>query len=166
MESVTWEYIATGGGEETVLFLHGMTGANDIWWQQIEALKEHRRVISVTYPPVRSLEKLAKGVLSILENEKVENANIVGTSLGGYFTQHLITRYPERVRRAVLSNTFPPNNLIAEKKCTIGKILPYLPEWLLLSVFRSNFLRTIYPTSGGEELTIAFLNELSNGRMS
>lgn len=30
-----WEYSALGHGEETILFLHGMTGAYDIWWQQV-----------------------------------------------------------------------------------------------------------------------------------
>jgi len=34
-----WEYVAFGDGEETILFLHGMTGAYDIWWQQMEALQ-------------------------------------------------------------------------------------------------------------------------------
>ena len=163
---VTWEYIATGQGQETILFLHGMTGAYDIWWQQIDALKGRYRIVSVTYPPVRSLEGLATGVLAILEKEGTKTANVIGTSLGGYFTQYLMARHPERVRRAVLANTFPPNDVIAEKSRTLGKILPYLPEPLVLSVFRRNFRQIIYPASGGDELTLAFLNELGYGRMS
>ena len=99
VDSVTWEYIAVGQGQETILFLHGMTGTYDIWQQQIEVLKERYRIISVTYPPVRSLEKLTTGVLFILENEGIADANIVGTSLGGYFTQYLIARYSERVQQ-------------------------------------------------------------------
>lgn len=31
VDSVTWEYIAVGQGQETILFLHGMTGTYDIW---------------------------------------------------------------------------------------------------------------------------------------
>ena len=166
VDGATWEYIAIGQGQETILFLHGMTGAYDIWWQQIEALKGRYRVISVTYPPVRSLEELEAGVLAILEKEGVRDFNVVGTSLGGYFTQYLIAKHPERVKRAVLSNTFPPNDLIAEKNRTLGTILPYLPEWLVLSVFRGNFEQIIYPTSGNHELTLAFLNEIGYGRMS
>ena len=45
---VTWEYAAFGQGTETILFLHGMTGAYDIWWQQMDALQSEYRVISVT----------------------------------------------------------------------------------------------------------------------
>ncbi len=28
-----WEYVVMGEGEDTIIFLHGMTGAYDIWWQ-------------------------------------------------------------------------------------------------------------------------------------
>lgn len=166
VDGATWEYIAIGQGQETILFLHGMTGAYDIWWQQIDALKGQYRIVSVTYPPVQSLEELETGVLDILETEGVRAFNLIGTSLGGYFAQYLIARHPERVQRAVFSNTFPPNDLIAEKNRTLGTILPYLPEWLVLSVFRDNFRGTIYPTSGNDELTLAFLNEIGYGRMS
>jgi pimeloyl-ACP methyl ester carboxylesterase len=163
---VDWEYIAVGEGKETIVFLHGMAGAYDIWWQQIDALKEQYRIISVTYPPVQSLAALEKGVLAILENEDVKEFNAVGTSMGGYLAQYLIVKHPKRVRRAVLSNTFPPNDLIAEKNRTLGSLLPLLPEWLVISVFRGNFRKTIYPASGNDELTLAFLNEIGYGRMS
>lgn len=166
VDGVTWEYLAIGQGQETILFLHGMTGTYDIWWQQIDALKGQYHIISVTYPPVQSLEELETGVLAILEREGIREVNLVGTSLGGYFVQYLIAKHPERVQRAVLSNTFPPNDLIAEKNRTLGTILPYLPEWLVLSVFRNNFQQMIYPTSGNDELTLAFLNEIGYGRMS
>jgi len=160
-----WEYIAVGAGKETIVFLHGMTGAYDIWWQQINDLKGQYRIISVTYPPVKSLAELEKGVLAILEKEGVKDFNAVGTSLGGYFVQYLIAKHPKRIHRAVLSNTFPPNDLIAEKNRTLGSLLPMLPEWIVMSVFRGNFEKTIYPTSGNDELTLAFLNEIGYGRM-
>ncbi|MCK4451818.1 MAG: hypothetical protein KAX26_14640 [Anaerolineae bacterium] len=32
VDSTTWEYVAFGQGEEAILFLHGTTGAYDIWW--------------------------------------------------------------------------------------------------------------------------------------
>lgn len=128
VDGVKWEYASFGQGAETILFLHGMTGAYDIWWQQMEALQADYRVISVTYPPLDSLEELSTGVLGILDAEGVEAANVVGTSLGGYLTQYLVANHPDRVLRAVFSNTFPPNDLIAEKNKTIGTALPYLPK--------------------------------------
>lgn len=166
VDGVKWEYASFGQGAETILFLHGMTGAYDIWWQQMEALQADYRVISVTYPPLDSLEELSTGVLGILDAEGVEAANVVGTSLGGYLTQYLVANHPDRVLRAVFSNTFPPNDLIAEKNKTIGTALPYLPEWLVIDMMRGSFAESVYPASGNDELTLAFLMEIGHGRMS
>lgn len=166
VNGVDWEYVAFGEGDETILFLHGMTGAYDIWWRVMEELQTEYRVISLTYPAVDTLEEMSAGALAILDAEGVDKANIVGTSLGGYLAQYLIAKHPDRVARAVFSNTFPPNDLIAEKNRTIGALLPFLPEWLVIKVFRDSFVNVIYPTSGNDELTLAFLLEISYGRMS
>jgi pimeloyl-ACP methyl ester carboxylesterase len=166
VNGVSWEYASFGQGEETILFLHGMTGAYDIWWQQMEALQADYRVISVTYPPLDMLGELSDGVLAILDAEGVDAVNVVGTSLGGYLTQYLVANHPDRVLRAVFSNTFPPNELIAEKNKTIGTALPYLPEWLVIDVLRGSFAESVYPASGNDELTLAFLMEIGHGRMS
>jgi len=166
VDGVKWEYVSLGEAEETVLFLHGMTGAYDIWWQQAEALKNNYHIIAVTYPPVDSLEAMDAGIQAILKEQGVGQVNLVGSSLGGYFAQYLVGMHPEMVRRAVFANTFPPNNLIAEQNRTIGALLPYLPEWLVISVLRGSFQESIYPASGYDELTLAYLLGISYGRMS
>jgi pimeloyl-ACP methyl ester carboxylesterase len=166
VDGTDWEYASFGQGEETILFLHGMTGAYDIWWRVMEELQSEYRVISVTYPAVDSLEEMSAGALAILDAEGVEKANIVGTSLGGYFAQYLVATHPGRVSRAVFANTFPPNDLILEKNGTIGALIPFLPEWLVIDVLRGSFSEAVYPASGNDELTLAFLLEISYGRMS
>ena len=70
VNGVKWEYVAFGKGQETILFLHGMTGAYDIWWNQMEALQNDYRVISVTYPAVDSLGEMSDGVFAILDAEE------------------------------------------------------------------------------------------------
>ncbi len=165
VDGLDWEYLSVGKGPETIVFLHGMTGSYDIWWQQIEALQGDYRIISATYPAANSLEELEKGVLTILEREGVATFNVVGTSLGGYFAQYLVAKYPDRIEKAVFANTFPPNDLIKQKNGTIGSLVPYLPEWLVMNVLRGSFGSSIYPASGNDEMTLAFLNEISYGRM-
>lgn len=165
VDGTPWEYLAVGKGNQTILFLHGMTGSADIWWQQIESFKANYRVIAVTYPAVDSLAGMEKGVLAILDREGVTKFNMVGTSLGGYFAQYLLAKHPDRVQKVVFANTFPPNDLIKQKNGTIGSLIPYLPEWLVMKVLQGSFQNSIYPASGNDELTLAFLNEIIQGRM-
>ena len=73
-----WTYLSVGTGSQTILFLHGMVGAYDIWWQVIEALKDRFKIIAVTYPPVNNLEGLRRGILDILEKEKVSKCHVMG----------------------------------------------------------------------------------------
>ena len=160
-----WSYITMGSGEQTVIFLHGMTGAYDIWWRVLEPLSRNYRVIAVTYPAADELAQLADGVLAVLENEEVQEAHFVGTSLGGYLTQYLMARNPERFLSAVLANTFPPNDRIARDNRVLGRLLPYLPEWAIMNALRANTEQKIYPAAGYSEPVRAYVLEQAYGRM-
>jgi pimeloyl-ACP methyl ester carboxylesterase len=166
VNGATWSYLVTGEGDHTILFLHGMTGSYDIWWQQIENLRDRFRIVTLTYPPVNSLQELSNGVIKILDTAQIEKVNLVGSSLGGYFAQYLVANYPARIERAVFANTFPPNTLIAEKNQTLGRLLPLMPEWIVMSFLRKSTENDIYPAAGHSELVKAFLLEQSYGMMT
>lgn len=161
-----WSYLITGSSHSVVLFLHGMTGAPDIWFQQIGALTPRYRCISVTYPPVDSLNEMAAGVLAILNHERIQQCAVVGSSLGGYLTQYLVQHYPERFSVAVLVNTFPPNQEIERENRTRAGVLPLLPSWLVMRLVRQNVLETVLPAANNDPLTRAFLLEMTYGRMT
>jgi len=166
LRGVKWDYVSLGEGPETILFLHGMTGAYDIWWQPMEALQGEYRVVSVTYPAVDSLGEMEQAVMAILDEEGVGQFHVAGSSLGGYFAQYLVARHPDKILSAVFANTFPPNDIIAEKNKTIGALLPYLPEWLVMNVLSGSIRESVYPASGYSELVLAFGLEQTHGRMS
>jgi maspardin len=166
VNDLSWTYLVMGQGEQTILFLHGLAGSYDIWWQQLLALGERCRLVAVTYAPADSLAAMAAGILAILDTEGVERVSVVGSSLGGYLAQYLAATHPERLERMVLANTFPPNEIIAETYRLPVACLPYAPEWLVMAVMRGSYRRTIYPTSGNSELVLAFLREKSYGGMS
>ncbi|MBU2511404.1 alpha/beta hydrolase [bacterium] len=162
----SWKYLVTGSGKETILFLHGMTGAYDIWWQQILTLKATYRIVTLTYPPIDNLEALSSGIIKILEKEDVNIVHLVGSSLGGYLAQYLVAHHPGKIKSAIFANTFPPNDIIAEKNRVIGKLLPFIPEWAVMKVLRQNTDNVIYPAAEYSELVKAFLYEQSFGMMS
>jgi pimeloyl-ACP methyl ester carboxylesterase len=161
-----WNYLTIGNSQETILFLHGMAGAYDIWWQEIEALRDRFKIISVTYPPVDNLEGLRRGILAILEKEHVSECHVVGSSLGGYLAQYLVSKNSEMIKRAVFANTFPPNDIIAQKTKKIGKILPFLPRWAVMLYIRQSATTSIYPASGQSEIVLAYMMEQSHGMMT
>lgn len=161
-----WEYLSLGQGEQTIVFLHGMTGAYDIWWQQLQALQGQYRLLAVTYPPAASLQEMQSGLLAVLEREGIDHFSLVGSSLGGYFAQYLLANLPERIEKAVLANTFAPNDLLEAQNGLAGKAVPYLPSWLVMSILRSSFAGNIYTASGNDPLTLAFLNEIAYGRVN
>jgi len=170
LESITvnaseWNYLVTGVGDRTVVFLHGMGGGYDIWWQQITHFKGDYRIISMTYPPIPTLAGLSAGIVAILDREKIDRAYIVGSSLGGYLAQYLVKNYPARIERAVFANTFPPNHMITKRVGKMKPILPLLPEWMVMRNLKQTTAKAIYPASGNSELVRAYMMEQSHGMM-
>jgi pimeloyl-ACP methyl ester carboxylesterase len=165
VEGVCWEYLAVGEGRQALLLLHGMAGAYDIWWQQIEAFKDRYRVVSVTYPDLDRLEDLAEGLSAILDHEGSLAVNVVGTSLGGYLAQYYVGDAPERIERAVFANTFPPNDVIQRRTGWIEPFFPIVPAGWIAFLSRVNTRLNLYPASGGSELLRAYLLESSVGAM-
>jgi maspardin len=165
VEGVCWEYLAAGEGQEALLFLHGMAGAYDIWWQQIEAFMDRYRVVSVTYPDLDQLEELALGLSAILDHESSGKVNVVGSSLGGYLAQYFVGYAPDRIARAVFANTFPPNDVIRRRTGWIAPLFPVVPAWLIAWISRINTLLNLYPASGKSELLRAYLLESSYDAM-
>ena len=161
-----WTYAVLGNGPKTILFLHGMTGGYDFWWQQMNAFSPDYRVVSVTYPPVDSLSALGKGVMAILDKEKIDRVIVVGSSLGGYLTQYLLTTYPQRIEKAVLGNTFPKNTIYEERNHTRVRVASWLPEWAVMNALRQNLFTQVLPTSENNPLVKAQLLENTYGRMS
>ena len=161
-----WRYVSFGNGDRTVLFLHGMGGAYDIWWQQLEAVADQFRVVSVTYPAVASLAGLRRGVLAVLDAEGIDRVLVVGSSLGGYLAQYLVAHDGNRIDKAVFANTFPPNDLIATENARVAGVVPYVPEWLVMWAFRRNIMSGVVPAAGDSPIVRAFLLEQSYGLMS
>ncbi len=161
VNTIKWKYYSGGNGNKTILFIHGMGGAYDLWWQQIIEFEKEYNVLSFTLPePINSLEKASEGILKILEKEQIDKFYIVGTSMGGYITQYLVSIIPNRIEKAVFGNTFPPNTLIAKENATKSTIIPYLPEILISKLGEKKLNEEIIPSAKNSQLLKAFLPSL------
>jgi pimeloyl-ACP methyl ester carboxylesterase len=158
VDGIGWNYLSIGNGNKTILFLHGMGGSYDIWWQQILEFEKDFRIISYTLPEsINTLEQSANGIKAILAKEKVEIFTAIGTSMGGYITQYLTTIMPERLDKVVFGNTFPPNDIIKQENLQKEKIIPWLPEVLLVKLADKKLENEIIPAAKDSELLKAFL---------
>lgn len=165
-EGNTWKYLITGKGKKSILFLHGMAGNYDFWWQQINAFKADYRIVSVTYPPVSSLAEMGKAIITILDKNNIQEVNLVGSSLGGYFAQYLLATYPKRIQKAVFGNTFPPNDLLEKQNSKLVVIAKVVPEWLMMYFLRQGLYKNVIPAAQNDPLAKAVLIENTYGRMS
>jgi pimeloyl-ACP methyl ester carboxylesterase len=78
---------------------------------------------------------MADGLVAILDAESVGAAHVVGGSFGGMLAQHLVRRYPERVRSLVLSHTAAPDPSRARAAVIriVSLLLPERPYRALFS---------------------------------
>jgi len=161
VDGTKWVYYFGGKGDKVILFLHGMGGAYDIWWQQINAFENQYKVLSYTLPEdINNLQDVVKGIQAILKKEQINKINIVGTSMGGYIAQYMVKTMPEKIEKAVFSNTFPPNDLQSEKNKTKEILVRLLPEILINQLAKKSLKEKIFPAAENDTLLTAFLPSL------
>jgi len=155
--SVTWRY--HDAGLVRMSFSSAcMGGSGDIWFQQIEALKERFRCIAVTYPPLPNLDLLRFGILGILEQEKISRVNLVGSSMGGYLAQFLMARDPSlsagrySATRFHRTRSFLKGRAWGRDTCRGSGVGHHGRN-------ARNTERVLYPAAGNSELVKAYLYE-------
>lgn len=108
-------YSLTGKGDCVVL-LHGYLENMDIWNEFGEGLSANYQVLSFDIPKhgesesisdAGSVEDMARSLNSILEKLKIENAVIVGHSMGGYVALAFAELYPAKVAGLCLFHSTP-----------------------------------------------------------
>ncbi|MCX8019472.1 MAG: alpha/beta hydrolase [Chitinophagaceae bacterium] len=157
-EKTEWTYFSGGNGNTCLFFIHGMGGAYDFWFQQILFFQKNFRVISCNIPDdVKNLNQISKGLIAILDNENIRKCIFTGTSMGGYIVQYMVQHHPERVEKAVIGNSFPPNDEIKKEMKSQRRLMPFIPKSLVYSLYKKNLRKKVFPTSENHPLVKAML---------
>ena len=146
VDGVRWRYLAGGSGGQTVLLPSGGTRLPDMYLLLIEALERDFRVLAPAYPAGAGLAGLADGLAAILDAEGVRQAEVLGSSFGGFVAQTFARRHPERVRRLVLANTGGPAAAPLPLLPLLRRVLAVLPENAVRSLTGWTWRRWFVPT--------------------
>ncbi|MGG0150649.1 2-succinyl-6-hydroxy-2,4-cyclohexadiene-1-carboxylate synthase [Bacillus mycoides] len=114
LQGVSYEYEVAGSGEP-LLLLHGFTGSMETWGSFIPSWSEQFQVILVdiighgkTESPEDvthyDIQNVALQMKELLDHLHIENAHILGYSMGGRLAITMACLYPEYVRSLLLEN--------------------------------------------------------------
>lgn len=162
-------YSVVGDGEPVVL-LHGLGSQGRDWAPQIDALKEHYQVITMdcrghgespASQQALSMSDLAADVNEVLQELKIEAANIIGFSLGGMMAFQFAVEFPAKTHSLIVINS-GPGPVTPSKHAR--RIVAF--RKLVIRIFGLQFLakllaRNLFPNESQKPLVGAFLQSIS-----
>src|ERR1700760_4944987 len=112
-DGVTLHAEETGQGEP-LLFVHEFAGDHRSWEPQVRFFSQASRCVTYSargYPPsdvptdpgAYSQERAVADAIAVLDGLGIDQAHVVGLSMGGFTALHLAFRHPGRVRSAVVA---------------------------------------------------------------
>ncbi len=157
------------GEGPAILMIPGADGIHQTWRYQVPALARRYRVLSAdlrsSVPKGASFDLFCRDVVELLDARGVEQAVVVGQSLGGAIALRLAVRNSERVRGLVIANSLAR---VSYRHVGLNRTLlvplamattRYLPTWLARAFARvwSRFAIWVYDDSPGAERVIDYV---------
>ena len=116
-ECVTLFYVDENpSANETLIFLHGLGTTHESWMHQIDYFSQHGyRVIAIDTPGFGqskitsghfSIKLAADCVSKLISCLGIQNATIIGHSMGGPLAIYTVSYFPKAITRCILINTF------------------------------------------------------------
>lgn len=135
-----WISDAVDPARDTLFFMHGMTADHTMFDQQVIHFEKNCNVIAWDAPahgqsrPYRgfSFDGAAEFIMSILNEHHISDVVLIGQSLGGYFAQSFIRRFPGSVKGFVCIGGTPYGESYYSK----------LDRWILKQV---EWMAHLYP---------------------
>lgn len=161
LDGVTWEYIAAGQGDETLLLLGGGLSVGEAAFDTVLRYAERYRVLSPSYPAVGAMGNLVDGLIKLLDTEGLTQAHVFGHSMGAAVAHVLVRRHPERVDKLALSGF----GLYTERNARRAKLglvmFKWMPDGYIRSVYMPKIRRMLGDVNPDESTFLtAYFEEL------
>jgi pimeloyl-ACP methyl ester carboxylesterase len=146
------QYFEIGSGPP-IVFVHGAFVNANVWRKVVPLLARELRCVVLDLPlgshttPMRpdadlSEHGLVDLVAGAIEALRLDGVTLVGMDTGGAICQFVVTQRPERIGRLVLTScdyrdNFPPRIF------SHLKLMPAMPDWLMVLLFTPFRLRAI-----------------------
>ncbi len=110
-EQTIYYQVAGQEDSEPVVLVHGLSASSRWWIRNIPALAERYRVYLLDLPGFGSmrrfrrhfvLDDLSASIMAWMDALSINQAHLIGHSMGGYICLGIAARHPERVKRLVL----------------------------------------------------------------
>jgi len=139
--------------DEPLILIHGLGLDHNMYEKQIEKYRE--KGFYLITPDMRAHGKSSKvenlkisdwaeDIKDLMDELHIKTANVLGVSMGGIIAQKFAVQYPDRVRKLILSDTFPEIVTFTEKMVSIGQVLALKLFNILPNKLGANFYAAAY----------------------
>jgi pimeloyl-ACP methyl ester carboxylesterase len=150
-------YYESYGQGEPIIFISGFSADHFAWQNLIDSYSSEYQMIIIDnrgsgqsdIPDMPyTVDMMADDVVALANKLDFDSYHIVGSSMGGAIVQTLAYKYPEKIRTAIISNSFIEIDtkfaITAKTWCQMlkGKVTPKIQiEQSFAWVFSTNFLQ-------------------------
>ncbi len=126
-------YYETHGEGPAIVLAHGGGGSHLSWWQQVPILSRGYRCVTFDHRGFGASREAQDGpgaasfvedLRALLDHLRIEQAALVGQSMGGWTVLGFAAAYPQRTRALVLCDTtagMDDADVLAEQKLIAGR---------------------------------------------
>lgn len=150
-----------------VVFIHGAGGSSAIWHKQIKPfsnlynillvdLRGHGKSKLKSEKTDYSFEVISKDVIEVLKEHQIQQAHLVGVSMGSIVIKQIYNTNPELVKSMIFAGAVTKLNIKSRFLLRLGRVLNrFLPYMTLYRLFA----RIMMPKKNHEQSRKMFIQE-------